>query len=194
MEAQLTDVRAELLGLMAVKPDAAQFGRLGVGATLETRNDSELASRLAVTEAELKGLKATVDELRQARDARQGPTGRETRQMAIRWKQGLLRFWIVVSVFWIASAFWFAFGAVGPVLIDYAPFVGGDSSIYQRVVSSLDVILYGSNISRFSQAVWSFGPPIATLMSAYIIEWIVRGFRPRKGGQMANHFILQRVR
>ena len=85
MEAQLTDVRAGFW--TAVKPDA-QFGRLGVGATLETRDD-ELASRLAVAEAELKGLKAVVDELRQARDARQGPTGRETRQMAIRWKQGL---------------------------------------------------------------------------------------------------------
>ena len=194
MEAQLTDVRAELLGLMAVKPEVAQFGRLGAGATPETRNDLELASRLAVAQAELNGLKTMVDELRQARNAWQGKAGPETRQMAIRWKHGLLRFWIVVSAFWIAAAFWFAFGAVGPALIDYAPFVGGDSSIYQRVASSFDVILYGSNVSRFSQAVWSFGPPIATLMFAYIIEWIVRGFRPRKVGQMATHLILQRAR
>ena len=148
MEAQLTDVRAELLGLMAVKPEAAQFGRLGAGATPETRNNSELASRLAVAQAELKGLKAMVDDLRQARDAWQGQAGHETRQMAIRWKQGLLRFWIVVSVFWIASAFWFAFGAVGPILIDYAPFVEGHPSFSQHVVSSFDVVIYGSNISR----------------------------------------------
>ena len=153
-----------------------------------------LASRLAVAQAELKVLKAMVDDLRQARDAWQGQAGHETRQMAIRWKQGLLRFWIVVSVFWIASAFWFAFGAVGPILIDYAPFVEGHPSFSQHVVSSFDVVLYGSNISRLNQAVWSFGPPIATLMFAYIIEWIVRGFRPRKVGQMANRFIFQRVR
>ena len=137
MEAQLTDVRAELLGLMAVNPEAAQFGRLGAGATPETRNDSELASRLAVAQAELNGLRAMVDELRQARNAWQGQAGRETRQMAIRWKQGLLRFWIVVSVFWIASACWFAFGAVGPILIDYAPFVEGHPSFSQHVVAPL---------------------------------------------------------
>ena len=194
MEAQLTDVRAELLGLMAVKPEAAQFGQLDARATLETRNDSELASRLAVAEAELRGLKAMVEELRQPSEARQGQVGRETREMAIRWKQGLLRFWIVVSVFWIASACWFAFGAIGPIPIDYAPFVEGHSSFYQHVLSSFDAILYGSNISRLNQAIWAFGPPIATLMFACIIEWIVQGFRPRKVGQMANHLIFQRGR
>ena len=194
MEAQLTDVRAELLGLMAVKSEAAQFGRLGAGQTPETRNDSDLASRLAVAQAELTGLKAVVDELRQTRDAWQGQAGRETLQTAIRWKQGLLRFWIVVSVFWIASAFWFAFGALGPVLVDYAPFVASASSFDRHVLSSFDVILYGSNTSRLNQAVWSFGPPIATLMFAYIVEWIVRGFRPRKVSQMTNHLIFRRVR
>jgi hypothetical protein len=67
VEAQISDVRAELLGLMAVKP-AAQFGQLEAGATPETSSDSELATRLALTEAELRGLNAMVDELRQSWD------------------------------------------------------------------------------------------------------------------------------
>ena len=31
-------------------------------------------------------------------------------KMAIRWRQGLLRLWIVASAFWIASVWWFNIG------------------------------------------------------------------------------------
>ena len=77
MEAQLSDVRAELLSLMDVKPPA-QFGELDTGATAETPRDPELATRLAFAETKIAGLVAMVDELRSARDAWQAQAERAT--------------------------------------------------------------------------------------------------------------------
>ena len=100
MEADLEDVRDELLSLRAIKPTATQFelpqprrtssdtpttGELvratsarDSGATLPTPSDAETATRLLLVEAELRGLKALVDELRQARDAWQSQSERTT--------------------------------------------------------------------------------------------------------------------
>ena len=52
-----------------------------------------------------------------------------TEQMAIRWKQGLLKFWVVASVFWIAWVWWFNIGHDGPYLVpvEYDPFKSASS-------------------------------------------------------------------
>jgi hypothetical protein len=101
MEAQIADVRAELLSLRPIKPATTQFDTSRVcevsreipgsaeamqqpipagdiGAAASTPSDSGLTTRLLLAEAELRGLKAVVDDLRLSRDAWQVQAERAT--------------------------------------------------------------------------------------------------------------------
>ena len=101
MEAQIADVRAELLSLRPIKPATMQFESShvcdvsrepfdsaeaiqqpipagNVGAIASIPNDPELRTRLLLAEAELRGLKAVVDDLRLSRDAWQVQAERAT--------------------------------------------------------------------------------------------------------------------
>jgi hypothetical protein len=107
--------------------------------------------------------------------------------MAIRWKHGLLRFWIVASVLWIASVWWFEIGADGPYLFRHPmPNAAWQSTETPpgKLLSFRDIGLPEPFdwLDRLNRAVWAFGPPIATLAFAYVIGWIIMGFRPRKVG------------
>jgi hypothetical protein len=100
VEAHLDDVRDELLSLRAIKATSTQFelpqprevareipttskavqvtSSRDCGATLPAPTDPETTTRLLLVEAEIRGLKALVDELRQSRDAWQTQSERTT--------------------------------------------------------------------------------------------------------------------
>ena len=70
--------------------------------------------------------------------------------------------WLVVSVLWIASVWWFSGG--------------------YNVFDQFDAKNPSALLPRLYQAVsvWAFGPPIAVLILGYAVGWIVRGFRSKK--------------
>jgi hypothetical protein len=108
--------------------------------------------------------------------------------MGIRWKQGLLRFWVVASVLWIASVWWFNIGTGGPYLfpIEHDPFKPPMFSSQppkpaaNGATLSVEGLEPSPQLQRLTQAAWAFGPPIAILTLACSVGWIVSGFRPRR--------------
>ena len=103
--------------------------------------------------------------------------------MAIRWKHGLLRFWVVASVLWIASVWWFEIGKAPFSLDDWTPAPPiASSSPSKSTAGKATLWVERSGWLDRNRAAWAFGPPIGTLAFAYIIGWIFMGFRPRKVG------------
>jgi hypothetical protein len=100
--------------------------------------------------------------------------------MGIRWKQGLLRLWVVASVLWIASVWWFNIGTGGQYLfpIEHDPFKPPMSSSQSPkpaangATRSVEGLEPSPQLPRLTQAAWAFGPPIAILIVAYTVGWM----------------------
>jgi hypothetical protein len=104
--------------------------------------------------------------------------------MAIRWRHGFLRTWIIIAIFWICGNAVIAFRDDGiPSLTRGCDELRGfvDDRTGQPL-GDTDVARCEAvwRTNRLTLLEWTLGPPIFLFVVGVLFGWVMRGFNPKQ--------------